>query len=180
MDELSPAIELAIDYGRQLRAIQPDHELLKYLAVGKDPKLDAEFEERFWNKPFPMEDRPGHLVNATIWANYAVALRDTAATPQYLADFLGSELKEMAALDGKAINASTPHCIAEGEEELGLRFNSLPEPLSDVIARFYTLQWLKTNFNGGAVQVRLNKRIIKYVVITDTHYGAMISVKRVS
>lgn len=75
MDELTPAIELAADYARQLRAKQPDHELLRFFADGKDPELDQEFETRFWDKPFPKENKPGHLVNATIWANYAVALK---------------------------------------------------------------------------------------------------------
>ena len=75
MDELSPAIEMALDYAEQLRAIQPDHELLKYLDTGKDPALNDEFEKRFWNKPFSPKDQPGHLVNATIWACYLVALK---------------------------------------------------------------------------------------------------------
>ncbi|MDE2311750.1 MAG: hypothetical protein KGJ93_01500 [Patescibacteria group bacterium] len=78
MDELSPAIELAVDYARQLHATQPNHELLKYFADGEHPELDQEFETRFWNKPFPKDQAPGHLVKATIWANYAVALKQAA------------------------------------------------------------------------------------------------------
>jgi hypothetical protein len=79
MDELSPAVELAFDYGRQLQALSPDHELLKYILENMSPELDREFTARFWNKPFPMEGQPGNLVSATIWANYVVALKKAIA-----------------------------------------------------------------------------------------------------
>ncbi len=74
MNELFSAIELAIEYGQQLRAVQPGHELLRYLTELDNTELNNEFENRFWSKPFSREGQPGYLVNATIWANYAVAL----------------------------------------------------------------------------------------------------------
>ncbi|HVY67792.1 MAG TPA: hypothetical protein VHA30_02775 [Patescibacteria group bacterium] len=58
MDELTPGMELAIHYARQLRAIKPDHELFKYFTAKGDPKLDQEFETRFWNKNFPRSKPP--------------------------------------------------------------------------------------------------------------------------
>ena len=77
MDELSSAIELAIDYASQLRAIQPGHELLKYFSEDESPQLGEEFEKRFWNKPFSPKGKPGYLVNTTVWAGYVVALKKT-------------------------------------------------------------------------------------------------------
>ena len=180
MDELSPATELATEYARQLESKQPNHELLRYLTEGENPELDQEFEDRFWNKPFSMEGQPGHLVNATIWANYAVALKNATEGQQYLADFLAGEMKGYVTLNGKPINASTSQFAAEGEEEFGLNYDFLLEDLIRGIAGFYHGQWFKTTVNNHAVQVRLNTHIIKYVVITETNYGAMISVKRVS
>lgn len=80
MDELTPAMELAVNYARQLRAVDPQNELLKYFTMAENQGLDKEFEERFWDKTFPMEGQPGHLVNATIWANYASALKKALET----------------------------------------------------------------------------------------------------
>lgn len=75
-DELSSAIELAYDYGQRLRAVAPNHDLLKYLYVGDNPELDDEFERRFWDKPFFMEGEPGYRVYATLWANYVVVMKN--------------------------------------------------------------------------------------------------------
>ena len=75
MDELSSAIEMAYEYAERLRALLPDHELLKYVDKTEDPGLDTEFEKRFWNKPFSPDEEPGYLVYTTIWAGYLVALK---------------------------------------------------------------------------------------------------------
>lgn len=75
MSELSSAEELAINYAHQLQAREPRHELLKYFSGEENSQLDEEFETRFWNKNFPSDGQPGHLVDATIWANFAAALK---------------------------------------------------------------------------------------------------------
>lgn len=75
MDELSSAIDLAYEYGQRLRAVEPNHDLLKYLYEGDNPELDDEFEKRFWDKSFPMEGEPGYRVYTTLWANYVVAMK---------------------------------------------------------------------------------------------------------
>jgi hypothetical protein len=94
MDELSSAIELAIDYARQLRAIQPDHELLKYFSEDESPQLDDEFEKRFWDRPFSPEGEPGYRVNTTVWAGYVVALKKTVEELKAKIDTAISQLDE--------------------------------------------------------------------------------------
>jgi hypothetical protein len=81
MDELLPAIELAFNYAYQLKAVCPDHELLRFVLEDMNPELDRQFSDRFWNKSFPAESAPGHLVSATIWANYVVALKRALESP---------------------------------------------------------------------------------------------------
>ena len=188
MDELSPAMELAFDYGRQLRAVQSDHELLKYLDENMSPALDREFTKRFWNKPFPMEGQPGHLINATIWANYAAALKQAADGGPFLADFLARELKDYVTLDGKPINYSTsPNTIARGDEDFGLNIRrDPPQQVYQYAVTFYEKQRLETKVRTGPVndtmQVKQNGHNVKYVVITKRHDGrhVEVSVRRVT
>lgn len=188
MDELMPAMELAFDYGRQLRAVEPNHELLKYIDENTSPALDREFTTRFWNKPFSMEGQPGHLVNATIWANYAAALKQAADGGPFLADFLARELKDYVTLDGKAVNYSTsPNTIARGEEDFGLNIRrNPPQAIVQSAVSFYQKQRLETKVRTGPVSdtiyVKQNGFNVKFAVITKRGDGrhVEISVRLVS
>jgi hypothetical protein len=102
---------------------------------------------------------------------------------QFLADFLSAELKDYATLDGKAINHSNSHCIAEGEEDFAFNIHRpLPQDMNQVVARFYQQQGLQTKFYPGVVHVKKDGITVKYVVITGGKSGGhtLISVKRVS
>lgn len=102
---------------------------------------------------------------------------------QFLADFLSTELKDYATLDGKATNYSNSPLIAEGEEDFAFNIHRLlPQDMNQVVARFYQQQGLQTKFYPGAVHVKKDGITVKYVVITGAQSGGhtLISVKRVS
>ena len=76
-DELSSAMELAIDYAKELKGLDPEHELLRFFPNDGEmtAELQKEFEQRFWKKDFSMESSPGYLVNTVLLATFAVVLK---------------------------------------------------------------------------------------------------------
>lgn len=75
-DELSAALELADEARRSLRALAPNHELLRFDVdcISDNPELHTEFRDRFWNQDRPWRSEPGSRVNTYCYGCYLIAV----------------------------------------------------------------------------------------------------------
>jgi len=83
--ECESAEKLVYEAAEKLRAIKPNHELLKYLFVPEGEEISDETEKaireemkhRFWNRDEPWENKPKAMVTAVVMGNYYLALERT-------------------------------------------------------------------------------------------------------
>lgn len=83
-EECMSAEELVIDRLKELMALNPDHELIRYWVRKEDEETSPEIEDRiktemkdrFWNRPKPWQKEAGIIVTTIVLTNYFVALRE--------------------------------------------------------------------------------------------------------
>lgn len=72
MQENLDATKLAVGAYQKLKEIDPKNKLLKWLEPGVS---DADFIEKFWDRDFPWQDRPGSMVSTLCEANYFATVK---------------------------------------------------------------------------------------------------------
>lgn len=72
MEDNVAATKLALKAYEKLKEVDPKNELLKWL----EPEVsDDDFINKFWDRDFPWQDRPGSMVATLCEANYFVTVK---------------------------------------------------------------------------------------------------------